>query len=42
MTLPYPDLRFDLHPVRAKSVSWIELLYPCGLKFLNEQALAKC
>ena len=25
-----PDLRFDLHPVRAKSVSWIELLYPCG------------
>ncbi len=30
MTLPYPDLRFDLHPVRAKSVSWIELFYPCG------------
>ncbi len=29
MTLPYPDLRFDLHPVRAKSVSWIELFYPC-------------
>ena len=30
MSLPSPDLRFDLHPVRAKSVSWIELLYPCG------------
>ena len=30
MTLPSPDLRFDLHPVRAKSVSWIELFYPCG------------
>lgn len=30
MTLPSPDLRFDLHPVRAKSISWIELFYPCG------------
>ena len=30
MTMPSPDLRFDLHPVRAKSVSWIELFYPCG------------
>ena len=30
MTIPHPDLRFDIHPVRAKSVSWIELFYPCG------------
>ena len=30
MTLPSPDLRFDIHPIRAKSVSWIELFYPCG------------
>ena len=30
MTRPSPDLRFDMHPVRAKSVSWIELFYPCG------------
>ena len=30
MTLPSPDLHFDIHPIRAKSVSWIELLYPCG------------
>ena len=21
---------FKAHPVRAKSISWIELLYPCG------------
>ena len=30
MTIPSPDLRFNSHPVRAKSISWIELLYPCG------------
>ena len=30
MTTPSPDLRFDIRPVRAKSVSWIELFYPCG------------
>ena len=30
MITPHPDLRFDIHPVRAKSISWIELFYPCG------------
>ena len=27
---PSPNLWFDRHPVRAKSISWIELIYPCG------------
>lgn len=30
MITPHPNLRFDIHPVRAKSISWIELFYPCG------------
>ena len=30
MTQPSPDLRFNVHPVRAKAISWIELFYPCG------------
>jgi len=30
MNQPYPNLYLDKKHVRAKSISWIELHYPCG------------